>query len=80
MDVHPFLLIGVYLERVFAFAPKYWTHLLFLLGANIQNLFQNNSNFKIKNGNYRAIKFKSKRKTVVFGIPLAYNKPRIAED
>ena len=31
VDVHPLLLVGVYLERVFALASEYWTHNLLLL-------------------------------------------------
>ena len=35
VDVHPFFLVGIYLERVFAFASEYWTHNLLLLAAKI---------------------------------------------
>ena len=40
VDVHPLLLVGVYLERVFALASEYWTHNLLLLRAKLQNFPQ----------------------------------------
>ena len=27
MNVHPFLLIGVYLKRIFSLTSEYWTHI-----------------------------------------------------
>ena len=33
VDVHPLLLVGIYLERVFALASEYWTHNLLLLAG-----------------------------------------------
>ena len=40
VDVHPLLLVGVYLERIFALASEYWTHNLLLLAAKIRNFLE----------------------------------------
>jgi len=48
MNVHPLLLVGVYLERIFAFASKYWTHNLVAFGCKYTKSFINNGHFKRK--------------------------------
>ena len=40
MDVHPFLLVGVYFESIFAFASKHRTHNNVALGTNLRKVSQ----------------------------------------
>ena len=48
VDVDSFLLVGVYLERVFAFASEYWTHNFVSFGCKFTKTFSNNRHSKEK--------------------------------
>jgi len=41
MNVHPFLLVGVYLERIFVLASEYWAHNNLLFGRKYTKTFPN---------------------------------------